>query len=265
MSMQVVQSKPLYPKKVLIPDEYLEGNPEADIIKSRVEEYYYFRDMIWEMIFIERTNPYTGKPYFVFSKPSVHNEYEWLDILQSRYFSYCIECNIPTHLQNHVETGYLYILHSFDVPPRLTTARYIDIHFTLYPIEGMRTSDSIDLRLFFSSLGPNNARHHKDYLRVWFSSIYNSYKVLFLNTPNPSTWGAVMNYVSEKCSKFSDYVHGWKSKDQQNREKMILHFLLKGNSQSSPWLTEIQRDDIARMIWREAEILPGFMQKLCTT
>jgi hypothetical protein len=74
-----------------------------------------------------------------------------------------------------------------------------------------------------------------------------------------------MNYVSEKCSKFSDYVHGWKSKDQQNREKMILHFLLKGNSQSSPWLTEIQRDDIARMIWREAEILPGFMQKLCTT
>ena len=51
--------------------------------------------------------------------------------------------------------------------------------------------------------------------------------------------------------------------DHTELSDMMLHFMLKGNSQSSPWLKEIQRRDIAQMIMEEVGVHPEFMKKLC--
>jgi len=256
MSMQIAESIPLYPKKVLIPDEYLTGRPDAHIIRKQEIDYYSYRDMTWELIFIEKNNPYTGDPYFLSPKPWDQNKYEWSDIVKTSEFEYVIECNIPTNLAYNYKTCLLSISYNF----RTSST---DIHFKLFPLNSMQTTDSIKLRFNFLILGVGNARFYKDYLRVWFSALYDSYKVLFLKNQHPSSWEPVTQYVMRKCVQFEKYLREVSNDEVILRRRKMLHFLLPGNSQSSPWLKEIQRQDIAKMIWEEAENLGVFMEQLC--
>jgi hypothetical protein len=106
-------------------------------------------------------------------------------------------------------------------------------------------------------------QYTKDYIHVWLSSLYNAYKVIFLDTSTPTTWEPVINYVHENCRKFINYIHGTNRQDNTELSDMMLHFMLKGNSQSSPWLKEIQRRDIAQMIMEEVGVHPEMMKKLC--
>jgi hypothetical protein len=109
MSLKRAAVKPLYPKKVLIPDEYLAGRPAAHHIREQETNYYHYRDMIWDMIFVERNYPYTEDPYFMYPKPSANNEYEWSDIKDEAEFKYVIECMIPSNSRNHYEKCFLTI------------------------------------------------------------------------------------------------------------------------------------------------------------
>ena len=249
------QLETVYPNQVYIPEQDLLGNPQADVIKARVAEYYFFRDMIWEIIFMEKTNPYTNDPYFVFARPSVLNEYEWPKIQSENKFLYVINCGIPTNRPSQYEICYLSISYDFGISP----AHPIEIRFMLIYTEAMQMYSDLSLLLDLSSLGTKYMKYSKDYIRVWLSSIYNAYRGIFSDTSTPTTWEPVINYVSENCRKFINYIHGTSMQDNTELSDMMLHFMLKGNSQSSPWLKEIQRRDIAQMIMEEVGVHPEFI------
>jgi hypothetical protein len=253
------QLETVYPGKVDIPEHYLLGNPKADVIKARVAEYYFFRDMIWEMIFMERNNPYTNDPYFKLARPSDSNVYEWPEIRSNNRFLYVIECNVPTNIHNHDQTCFLSISYDFG----MSLTHPIEIELMLKRTEAMQTYPSIIVQLDLSFLGTRYMQYTKDYIRVWLSSLYNAYKVIFLDTSMPTTWQPVINYVNENCRTFINYIHGTSIPENPELSEMMLHFMLKGNSQSSPWLREIQRRDIAQMIMQAVGVPPEFMKKLC--
>jgi hypothetical protein len=253
------QLETVYPDKVYIPEQDLLGNPQADVIKARVAEYYFFRDMIWEMIFMEKTNPYTNDPYFVFARPSVLNEYEWPKIQSENKFLYVINCGIPTNRPSQYEICYLSISYDFGISP----AHPVEIRFMLIYTEAMQMYSDLSLLQDLSSFGTKYMKYSKDYIRVWLSSIYNAYRGIFSDTSMPTTWEPVINYVSENCRKFLNYIHGTSMQDNTELSDMMLHFMLKGNSQSSPWLKEMQRRDIAQMIMEEVGVHPEMMKKLC--
>ena len=253
------QLETVYPDKVYIPEQDLLGNPQADVIKARVAEYYFFRDIMWEMIFMERTNPYTNDPYFTFARPSESNIYEWPEIQSEKKFLYIIYCTVPTNIPSHYEKCSLSISYDFGISP----AHPIDIQFILKCTTDMEMDTDLTVHLDLSSLGTKYMKYSKDYIRVWLSSLYNAYKVIFLDTSTPTTWQPVINYVSENCRKFINYIHGTSMQDNTELSDMMLHFMLKGNSQSSPWLKEMQRRDIAQMIMEEVGVHPEMMKKLC--
>ena len=143
------QLETIYPDKVYIPEQDLLGNPQADVMKERVAEYYFFRDMIWEMIFMERTNPYTNDPYFAFARPSVLNEYEWPEIKLENTFRYVIDCRVPTNRPNQYEICFLSISYDFGVSP----AHPVEIRFMLIYTEAMHMGTDLSLLLDLSSLG----------------------------------------------------------------------------------------------------------------
>ncbi len=208
MSVQRAEVNTPYPKKVLIPDAYLAGRQHAHLIRQEETNYYYYRDMIWNMIFVERNNPYTGNPYFMYPTPSAHNKYEWSDIKDVAEFKYVIECMVPSNSRNHYEKCFLTISNG------VVEFRKLDIYFTLSPIEGMQMEFGFRLDLNFFFLQSRDEWIEKDYLREWLSSIYDSYKVLFSRDLYPKSWEPVKQHVTGKCIEFENYVNSPSNDDR---------------------------------------------------
>ncbi len=105
MSVQTSERKLSYPSKVMIPDEYLVGNPHAEAITSLLKEYYFYRDLLWELLLIEKVNPYTKEPYFQYTRESEFNHYDWHTINYFGKFSY--KLYIPDNRPGNYQTCYL--------------------------------------------------------------------------------------------------------------------------------------------------------------
>jgi hypothetical protein len=256
------ESKP--PPKVLIPDDVFLGDDDEQEMRSIVERYYYIRDMMWNMIFIEEINPYTQTPYFILPEESAFNYHDWKHIDVAGEFRYTINFRLPSKeygVNVFCELCIVYNFRNRDQKTKFDDG--IDIHVIVHRYRNIKASPP--LRLPSSYFYELMSVHHKNLLCVWFSSINNAYNVLFADTNRPSTWYPVIEYADRQCDRFINFV---RDQNRIHQNEMRHTFLSRRRNPIPSSFPYIQQRDIARMIfnnveWEEIPVPFDIMRQLC--
>jgi hypothetical protein len=236
-----------YPHRLYEDEKYfIDRGLSYQVYKKGVDNFYFWVDLIYDMLFNGNTNPYTGKPYVI--HPALkHNDntYTLNELHRGDRYSYSIIYYLPMDRDQHTfQEVELKILYKFELD--ILGKQHDD--FTIRLLFNKR-----NFRLKFEDEAI--PQPYKPYFfLVWFQSHNDFYG-------SGANFDRTNEHFRLKCDEFLEAIHERQIEDgkpaeyTESEKQKYIHFLLSmrshnSNPQNTSWLRHFRNNsDLLRFIF----------------
>jgi hypothetical protein len=250
-----------FPGRISIPINYLDSHACRHTFELNMKLYYHYIDLIYKKLFIERINEYTGQPYVTNPRISPDNKYDWDEIIQDQKLEFIILFDIPVNdRQITFRTVPLVIQHNIDRPYCDSYTEKVKVLLALREYKGR---DQI-----------GNPMYSPDTMNVWFrpcvEDVYSDYISLYFMVwiyiyhdfyMFADTKGAMLNNLL-KVQAFLRFIRTKPIEELELDKTRMITFMMPSNHPMSSLFPEIQREDIARLIYAKLTNFKETMKRL---